>query len=146
MLRALTEREVNLSRIVSGSSLYILSLIIVLAWAYNATLLPGIGYGGDTVKFQYLGKILGIPHPTGLPALSDAQQSLRHPLPFCTLAYKANLLSAVFAIAGCPVFFRLLFYLGLGCIGALALALSLGLSRILWSQALSPRSTPCTSC
>ena len=136
MLRALREREVKLERITNGSSLYVLSLIVVLGWAYTATLLPGIGYMGDTVKFQYLGKILGIPHPTGYPLYLVLNNLFVTLFPFGTLAYKANLLSAVFAIAGCTVFFRLLLYLGLGRTGALALALSLGLTRILWSQAI----------
>ncbi len=123
------------SRVVSGSTLYILSLIIVLGWAYTATLLPGIGVG-DAAKFQYLGEILGIPHPTGYPLYLVLNNVFVNLFPLGTLAYKANLLSSIFAVAACTVFFRLLLHLGLGRIGALALALSLGLSRVLWSQAV----------
>ena len=52
---------------VGGSRLALLSLVIILGGVYFATLLPGVGYSGDTSKFQFLGKILGIPHPTGYP-------------------------------------------------------------------------------
>ena len=136
MLKSPTEREFDVSRIVSGSSLYIASLVLILGWAYTATLLPGIGYMGDTVKFQYLGEILGIPHPTGYPLYLVLNNLFVNVFPFGTLAYKANLLSSVFAIAACVVFFRLLLYLGLGRMGALALSLSLGLSYVLWTQAI----------
>ncbi len=136
MLRSLRERDFDLSRIVSGSSLYTASLVLLLGWAYTSTLLPGIGYTGDTVKFQYLGEILGIPHPTGYPLYLVLNNLFVNVFPFGSLAYKANLLSAVFAVAACVVFFRLLLYLGLGRMGALALSLSLGLSYVLWSQAV----------
>lgn len=45
----------------------VLLLVFLLGAAYLATLLPGIGYSGDTIKFQYLGHVLGIPNAPGYP-------------------------------------------------------------------------------
>lgn len=42
-------------------------LVLLLCAVYSFTLLPGIGYQGDTAKFQFVGKVLGIPQPTGYP-------------------------------------------------------------------------------
>ena len=44
----------------------VLILAISLS-AYLTTLLPGIGYHGDTTKFQFIGATLNAPHPTGFP-------------------------------------------------------------------------------
>ncbi len=120
----------------NSSSLAILSLTVILGWVYTSTLLPGVGFSGDTAKFQFLGKILGIPHPTGYPLYLVLNNLFVNVFPFGSVAYKANLLSAVFAIGGCIVLFKLLEYLGLKPLFALPVALSLGLSRILWSQAV----------
>ena len=119
-----------------GSRLALLSLVIILGGVYLATLLPGVGYSGDTSKFQFLGKILGIPHPTGYPLYLVLNNLFVNLFPFGSVAYKANLLSAVFAVAACGVLFKLLEYLGLKPLLALITALTLGLTRILWSQAI----------
>ena len=119
-----------------GSRLALLLLIFILGGVYLATLLPGVGYSGDTSKFQFLGKILGIPHPTGYPLYLVLNNLFVTLFPFGSVAYKANLLSAVFAVAACGVLFKLLEYLGLKPLLALSIALTLGLTRILWSQAI----------
>ena len=120
----------------NSSSLALFSLVLILGWAYTSTLLPGVGFSGDTAKFQFLGKILGIPHPTGYPLYLVLNNLFVTLFPFGSVAYKANLLSAVFATGGCVVLFKLLEYLGLKPLLALSVALALGLSRILWSQAV----------
>ena len=119
-----------------SSLLSLVALVLILGGVYAATLLPGVGYSGDTAKFQFLGKILGIPHPTGYPLYLVLNNLFVTLFPFGSVAYKANLLSAVFAVGGCAVLFKLLDYLGVGALGALTIALSFGLSRIFWSQAL----------
>ncbi len=120
----------------NSANLCLILLIFTLGWVYTATLLPGVGYSGDTAKFQFLGKILGIPHPTGYPLYLVLNNLFVTLFPFGSVAYKANLLSAVFAIGGCAVLFNLLTYLKLKPLPALMVTLSLGLSRIVWSQAV----------
>jgi hypothetical protein len=44
-----------------------LLLILILGSIYSLTLLPGVGYSGDTAKFQYVGHVLGTDHPPGCP-------------------------------------------------------------------------------
>ena len=119
-----------------SSLLSLIALVLILGGVYTATLLPGVGYSGDTAKFQFLGKILGIPHPTGYPLYLVLNNLFVTLFPFGSVAYKANLLSAVFAVGGCAVLFRLLEYLGLKPLNALTLALSFGLSYLFWSQAV----------
>ena len=41
-----------------GNSLPIISVVVVFL-VYVFTLLPGVGYSGDTAKFQFVGKVLG---------------------------------------------------------------------------------------
>ena len=85
-----------------------LSLTFCLSWGYLSTLLPGIGYSGDTIKFQYLGKVLGIPHAPGYPLYLVLNHLFVSFFPFGSLAYKVNLLSAIYALGACLVLFKLL--------------------------------------
>lgn len=113
----------------------VLSLILLLGAAYLATLLPGIGYSGDTIKFQYLGHVLGISHAPGYP-LYLTLNHLMSLLPFGTLAYKANLFSALCAVGACLALYGLLGRLGVGRLTAFLAALTFGFSQALWSQAV----------
>ena len=61
---------------------------------YLRTLLPDVGGPEDTAKFQYLGAALGTSHPPGYP-LHTLLSHLFSYLPIGTIAYRANLLSAV---------------------------------------------------
>ena len=61
---------------------------------YLRTLLPDVGGPEDTAKFQYLGAALGTTHPPGYP-LHTLLSHLFSYLPIGTIAYRANLLSAV---------------------------------------------------
>ena len=74
---------------------------------YCYTLLPCIGYMGDTVKFQFIGKILGIPHATGFPLYLIINHFFTTYIPFKTLAFRANLLSAVCSIIACCIMYRI---------------------------------------
>ena len=71
-------------------------LAIGMAW-YTWTLMPGVGFEPDTPKFQYLPSVLGIGHPPGYPFYMLVG-CLWSWLPFPTIAYGMNLLSAVFAV------------------------------------------------
>jgi hypothetical protein len=108
----------------------------VLLVIYLRTLLPGTGYHPDTAKFQFVGYILGIPHAPGYPTYTVVNHLFTHIFPFGTVAYRANLLSALFAIACCMMFFKILRFLELPQLLAFAVSLALGLTRTFWSQAI----------
>lgn len=116
--------------------LFSLLLTFSLSWGYLSTLLPGIGYSGDAIKFQYLGKVLGIPHAPGYPLYLVLNHLFVSFFPFGSLAYKANLLSAIYALGACLMLFKLLKLLGTGGFVAFVVALSFGFSQTFWSQAV----------
>jgi Protein O-mannosyl-transferase TMEM260-like len=108
----------------------------VLGALYTSTLLPGVGYHPDTARFQYVGKVLGTPHPTGYPTYVLLNHLFVTLLPLGSLAFRANLLSAVFAAAAAAVLVRLLQHLGVRSEAALAAALLLGVTAPVWSQSV----------
>ena len=112
-----------------------LLLVLLLSAGYLATLLPGIGYSGDTIKFQYLGHLLGIPHSPGYPLFMTLNY-LMSLLPLGSLAYKANLFSALCAVLACTALYILLLRLQIRRFMAFVTALSFGFSQTFWSQAV----------
>jgi hypothetical protein len=111
-------------------------LFLLLVGVYWATLLPGVGYHPDTARFQLAGKVLGIPHQTGFPTYVLLNKAWVELVPWGSVAWRANLLSAVLAAGACIVVMRLLLELGVRTAAAFAAALVLGLTRTLWSQAI----------
>jgi Protein O-mannosyl-transferase TMEM260-like len=101
---------------------------------YLRTLYPGLNGIGDTPKFQFLGRILGTPHPPGYPVYLLLCAAFAR-LPFGNLAWRANLLSAVAASAAALLLYRLLRRLACRPLVALATALAFAFGRVLWSQA-----------
>ncbi len=108
----------------------------VLLLVYLRTLLPGVGFG-DTAKFQFVGWVLGTPHATGYPTYLVLNHLFLKLVPFGSLAWRANLLSAVFAVAAVLVMCRLLVTLGVRSGVAALVALAFGLTPTLWSQAVA---------
>jgi hypothetical protein len=113
-----------------------LLIVSTLSAAYLLTLLPGVGYTGDTAKFQFVGKVLGTPHETGYPTYVVLNHLFVTLFPFGSIAYKANLLSAIASIAACLFLFRILWRLRVhwwvGCLTAV----TFGLTPTLWSQSV----------
>ena len=101
---------------------------------YVRTLYPGLNGIGDTPKFQFLGKILGTPHPPGYPVYLLLSW-LFSQLPFGNLAWRVNLLSAVSAASAAGLLFLLLRRLECRRLVAVAVALAFAFGRVLWSQA-----------
>jgi hypothetical protein len=108
------------------------SLAIVLGAVYGATLLPGAGHSGDTAEMQFSGRLLCVTHPTGYPTYLLLSHAFSWLVPFGSLAFRANLLSAVFGVATCLVIYRLLLRLGARRWAAAAAALALGLTPTFW--------------
>jgi hypothetical protein len=111
-------------------------LAVLLTAAYVATLMPGPGFHWDSARFSFVGRVLGIPHPTGYPGYLMLNHLFTKFFPIGSLAYKANLLSGLFSVgAGCLVY-AILLLLGVRRSVAFAVGLIFGLSRTLWSQSV----------
>ncbi len=88
-------------------------LCLITGILYTITLLPGTGYWGDTAELQYTGKILGTTHPTGYPLYLMVNHVFVSLFPIGTLAYKANLLSVIFAVLALIVLYQTFRLLGI---------------------------------
>jgi len=115
----------------------------LLAFAvYGQTLLPGVGWG-DIARFQYVARVWGIPHRFGYP-LYIALSRLFGYLPVGSpasvsgqaLAYRINLMSAVFAALAAVMVCLLIARLADDWVAAASAALSFAFSRALWRQAV----------
>ena len=109
--------------------------IVTLA-VYVRSLLPGLGYSGDTAKFQMLGAVGGVPHATGYPLYVFLDQAFHQLVPFGSAAWRANLLSAVLGAAAIAVLYRLLRIVGVRAGVAAATALTFAFTTTFWSQAV----------
>ena len=96
---------------------------------YLRTLMPDVGGPEDSAKFQYVGAALGTAHPPGYPLHTLLSHAFSY-LPVGTIAYRANLLSAV--MGSIAVGFAALLGRGMGssrvacAMGALGLAFGAG--------------------
>ncbi len=102
-------------------------MTLTLFAIYLATMLPGLGFTGDTAKFQFIGKVLGIPHEPGYPIYVVLNWLWVNLLPIGSPAWKANFLSTALAMATCLILFATLrSWVGFtaSTIGVLCLALS----------------------
>lgn len=119
-------------------------LLLFLGVIYALTLAPGLTWansstdGGDLIAAAATG---GVAHPTGYPTWFLLAR-LFQLLPFGSLAFRTNLLSAVAALAAALFVYlliqRALASLGetIRCFSALVGALAWGLSPLIWSQAV----------
>lgn len=112
------------------------ALVGVVAFGvYLRTLFPGLGGGGDSAKFQYVGSVLGTPHPPGYPLYVFVSFCFAQ-IPFGSLAWRINAMSAFFAAVaavGCALALR---RLGVGRTIAAAIGLALAFDHALWAFAV----------
>lgn len=125
------------SKLTSPGFLRACLLTIILTIIYTVFLLPGTGYQCDTAKFQYVGNVLGAPHATGFPTYLILNHLFTTFFPIGSLAFRANLLSAIFALAACLILFQTLRgVFKLSDNSAMITALTFGLTFTFWSQAI----------
>jgi hypothetical protein len=103
---------------------------------YVRSLLPGVGYSGDTAKWQFLGEVGGTPHPTGYPLYLLLNRAWVHAFPVGELAWRVNLLSAVLGAATVAALFLLLRTLDVRRAAAAATAATFAVTVTFWSQAV----------
>ena len=108
--------------------------VLVLA-VYLVTLFPGLGGGGDSIKFQFAGSVLGTPHPPGYP-LYILISFLFSKIPAGTPAWRINFMSAFFATAAVMLAFVAMRRLGCRRWVAASAALALAFDRYMWSKAV----------
>lgn len=101
---------------------------------YYQTMLPGTGWG-DIARFQYVARVWGIPHRFGYP-LYIAISRLFGELPVGSLAFRINLMSALFAALAVITVYLLVVLLSGSRVGAVAAALAFAFSRAFWGQAV----------
>ncbi len=111
---------------------------LVLPVVYLCTLQRSTGHevSIDTTKFQYIGLVLGTPHPPGYPLYTMLNAAFVRIVPFGSVAWRANLLSAVFAVLTCVVAVRVLRELNVPRVLAAGGATALGLLPALWRFAV----------
>jgi hypothetical protein len=111
-------------------------LAFILGLVYWRTLLPVVGYWGDMAKFQFVGKVLGTPHPSGYPLYVVLNHLFVDWFPKGSLALRANLLSACFSIVAVCFLYLSLLQLQARPLAAFSAALAFGLTYSLWSFSL----------
>jgi hypothetical protein len=91
----------------------------------------------DSAKFQFIGKVLGTPHPTGYPTYILLNFIWVHLLPLGSLAWKVNILSAVLTIAALNFTYRSIVIFDIKKHFAFIAAVILGMTRELWRYSVT---------
>src|SRR6266487_1467938 len=110
-------------------------LCLAIFTLYVATLQPDFGGPEDAPKFQFLGYVLGTAHPPGYP-LYALLSHLFVTLPIRTIAYRANLFSAVMAALACGIAYAIARQMGSTRWSAACAALALATGASFWRNAL----------
>lgn len=111
-------------------------LVLIIGIFYLLTINDGRDFSGDTAKFQFAGKILGIIHPPGYPNYLILNHIFVKIFPFGSLAFKANLLSSIFSILASFFLFKILLLLGVGKLPSFITTITFSLTFTLWSQSI----------
>lgn len=102
---------------------------------YLFTLLPGIHGWGDITKWQFLGSILGTPHPTGYP-LYLLITHIVSKIPFFSLAWKINAFSALCMTTAVIGLFTMLRQAELPRVFSALSAMCFAFASTVWSQSV----------
>jgi len=129
------ESEPTAGRMSAADVIASLGLFIASFAVYLVTLFPGLGGGGDSAKFQYVGSVLGTPHPPGYP-LYVFVSFVFAKLPVGVLAWRINMMSAFLASTAVAVSFLALRRAGCRLAAAAPVSLGLAFGGLLWSKAV----------
>jgi len=116
--------------------LYALIVGVLAGILYIATLQPDLGGPEDTPKFQFLGYVFGTAHPPGYPLYSMLSGVFVRLVPIATIAYRANLFSAVMAALACSTAFVIARLIGASRWAAACAALGLATGASFWRSAV----------
>jgi hypothetical protein len=102
---------------------------------YLATLAPGLIAIVDTPVFQFVGRVLGVPHNPGYPAYVLLTHAYTY-FPIGSLAYRMNLFSAICGALSVALVFLLCRRLECRWVTSTMGALGLACGSVFWSQAV----------
>ncbi len=111
------------------------AVIAALGVVYLLTMLPGIGFSGDTIKFQYIGKVLGTSHEPGEPLYTLLNALWVRVIPVGTLAWRVNLLSMGLSLVALALLARILRHLAVPAAVTAVVIAALGLTPLYWTHA-----------
>ena len=118
---------------VSTADIAAVAAFAVALIVYVRTLLPGVSFG-DWAEAEMIPARLGILHPTGYP-LYSLLGTLFSVIPIESVAYRANLLSAVAAAGAVAMLVLIAVRLGVRPVIAFAAALALAVTGTIWEEA-----------
>lgn len=121
-----------LLRLIHAEPLWLGSLALAL---YTTTLAPGV-LGGDAGELQFAPAILALPHPSGYPIQTLLNRLWLAIVPFGSVAWRTNLLSAVVAALGVAVTSWAVTRSNGSRLAGLAAGAALALAPVYWSQAV----------
>jgi hypothetical protein len=116
-------------------SLVAVGAAAIVLFVYLATIYPGLVDIGDAAKFSFVGRVLGTPHAPGYPLYVMVSHLFSY-LPWGTLAYRMNALSAIFGAAAVAMTCVVARQLGAGRVVACVVALALGFGQSFWAISL----------
>src|SRR3989442_13766216 len=111
-----------------------LAAAAIAAFVYGLTLAPSVG-AGDSGELILAAHSLGIPHPPGYPLWTLLARAAAA-LPWGTVAWRVNVLSALLAALAVGLFYLLAARCGLNWAGRLAATLIFAGSTLLWDSAV----------
>ena len=123
------------SRLTAADLLVALAVAAAALALFVTTLQPDFGGPEDTPKFQFLGYVLGTAHPPGYP-LYVLLSHLFVQMPLGTIAYRANLFSAVMAAFACGLACLIARQHGVGRVASAASAMALASGASFWRSAV----------
>ncbi len=110
-----------------------LSIAVVALLVYSRTLMPGVAFG-DWGEMATVPHVLGVAHPTGYPTYI-VMAWLAELLPIGSVAFRANLLSAVYVTISLVALGLISLRLGVRPILAIGAALATGAVGTVWAAA-----------
>ena len=125
--RRFAQGDIRRAPICTALALFILTLFLYL-W----TLAPGL-VRGDGGELQYVLAIRGVAHPTGYPLYTLLGWLWTRLIPFGSIAWRINLLSAVCGAGAVALVCGIVYRLTRRIVPALAGAVFLGLSPVFWT-------------
>ncbi|MBI2724548.1 MAG: DUF2723 domain-containing protein [Chloroflexi bacterium] len=121
----------NAATALAAGAIAALTLVV-----YLLTLAPEL-YSLDSPELATAAYRLGIAHPPGYPFYTLAGWAFSHAFPVSNVAFRLNLLSAIFAVAACLAVFALSLRMRARTTAAAAGALALAFSYYFWADALA---------
>ncbi|OIO90191.1 MAG: hypothetical protein AUK03_13465 [Anaerolineae bacterium CG2_30_64_16] len=102
---------------------------------YALTLAPGI-LGGDAGELQFVPHILSLAHPTGYPLQILLDRLWLTVIPFGSVAWRINLLSALVAALGVGIVFTVVRSMTASRVAGTIAAVALAIAPVYWGQAV----------